>query len=144
MRPAITIALFGLLLAGCNSDPHSIGKTVPVRGRVFLDGKPFAGKARVTFWPDAAKGNTGEHRPSGDVDEDGNYELSTLNAEGAPPGYYKVTVRVLSETQSAMIAESPLSRYEMPQTTPLSAEVGESSADGAYELKLGRRLATPR
>lgn len=138
MRPGITITLFGLLLAGCNSDPHNIGKTIPVRGRVFLEGKPCAGNARVTFWPDTAKDNTGEHRPSADTDEDGNYELMTLHTGGASPGHYKVTVRILSEAQSPMIAESPLSRYEMPQTTPLAVEVSESAAPEAYDLKLTR------
>jgi hypothetical protein len=139
MRSCLMLALACGLAAGCSRDPHAVGKTVPVAGRVLVDGKVFTGKARVTFWPDATKGNTSEHRPSADIDGDGQFALSTADTEGAAPGWYKVTVRVIGETQGPLPNESPLARYGMPMTSGLAVEVTEAAPPGAYDVQLARK-----
>src|SRR5437870_3597365 len=83
------------ILAGCNVDSGGIGRTVPVSGRVSVDGQPLSLEgASVTFFPDASKSNTSKFEPFSRVAPDGTYTLSTGKTQkpGAPPGWYKVAV----------------------------------------------------
>src|SRR4051794_919497 len=66
-------------------------KFYPVAGKVTLAGKPLK-VGTVSFRPDASRGNTSKHIPTGAIDAAGNYELVTVGKKGAPPGWYKVLV----------------------------------------------------
>src|SRR5207245_7871287 len=75
--------VLALLLAGCGGGRSY--ETVPVSGRVTLDGKPLA-NAMVTFAPMAGAGTKDAQPSSVDTtDENGHYSL-VLNDEGHQPG----------------------------------------------------------
>lgn len=79
------LGLLGLaLLVGCNS--ASVSGTVPVSGKVTYKGAPVEG-AIVTFVPEG-KGRTA----TATTGAGGVFSLTTVDAPGAMPGKYKVTV----------------------------------------------------
>jgi hypothetical protein len=138
--------LLVILAAGC-TDTSGVGKTYPVSGKVTLDDKPLTGAMTLLlFKPDTAKGNTSLFEPSGQADDQGNYTLVTRGKSGAPPGWYKVIVTATtlpkeegkrSPGRKSSGVKSLLSpRYGQASTTPISIEVVESPADGAYDIKL--------
>ncbi len=144
------LALAALLLAvaalGCG-DSSGVGRTVPVSGRVTFNNEPVTAKTTVVlFKPDASRGNTSPFEPSGTVDADGRYTLTTNGKKGAPPGWYRVVVTARGEGapvhpkgpgQHRPVAVSLLpARYGQPQTSGLSVEVVDDPAPGAYDLKL--------
>ena len=76
-----------VFLAGCPKGGSSLG-TVPVRGRVTLDGAPLPG-ATVTFSPKSPEGRTA----AGMTNENGEFILTTIRAgDGAVPGEYGVAI----------------------------------------------------
>jgi len=158
IRSVPLAALLIVALAGCPGSGGDIGATLPVTGKVTVDDKPLA-DGNVAFFPDAAKGNTTKAAVGGIV-KNGQYTLvsatSTSNANGAPAGWYKVTISAgmamtgtgnvvtdpakdkgkptltPTETKSEPIAE----KYKDPKTTPLEVEV---KAGGSYDLKATSR-----
>lgn len=77
-----------VLIAGCHRSPV---KLYPVRGKVYFRGQPAAG-AQVVFPPAGQETYLGP-RPSGVVDEQGNFVLRTdPYGEGAPAGEYHVLI----------------------------------------------------
>jgi hypothetical protein len=117
-----------------------------VKGTVTVDGTAlFAGQ--VTYYPDSAKGNTSRFIPIGGIDAQGNYTLTTDGREGAPPGWYKVTVIGGSQSdprQPPPPKDAPPppkaevnSVYSKPNSTTLLIEVREN-APGSYDLKLSK------
>lgn len=144
--------LGALLLAipalGC-SDASGVGRTVPVSGKVILQDEPLTAKTTIVlFKPDASKGNTSPFEPTGTVDAEGNYTLTTKGKKGAPPGWYKVIVTAREEAapvhpktpkQHRPAARSLLpAKYGQAETSGLSIEVVENPVPGAYDLMLSR------
>jgi hypothetical protein len=135
--------LLALVAAGCG-DSSGVGRTVPVRGTVTLDGTPVtAASTVVLFKPDESKGNRSPFEPVGTVDGQGNYALRTGGKKGAPPGWYKVVVTATDERISPATKDrhpAPKSLLPAPYgseaTTPFAVEVVEEPAAGAYDLKL--------
>lgn len=85
MRRGSTLGLIGLaLLVGCNS--AGVSGTVPVSGKVTYKGAPVEG-AIIIFVPE---GN-GRSATATTV-ANGLFSLTTVDASGAMPGKYKVTV----------------------------------------------------
>jgi hypothetical protein len=126
-------------LSGCGTGGGE--KLTPVVGKVTVDGKPLTTGA-VTFHPDAAKGNSTPHIPVGTLDAQGNYKLMSATKEGAPPGWYKVTV-------SAQEPIDPKNPYAPPKhlinpkfsdasTSGLEVEVVANPSAEAYDLKLAK------
>jgi len=124
-----------LSLAACGEgDP--VGRRVPVKGQVTVDGKtPDHGS--VAFWPDAAKGNASKFECVGSIAADGSYTISTRGKAGAPPGAYKVTLVMQAQADSTdptkAVLESPR-QYLKKETTTMTIEVVEKPAPGAYDL----------
>ncbi len=146
LLPALVLP-FALLASGCGDG--GVGKTHRVDGKVTLNGEPLVSKTGVVlFEPDTAKGNTTPFQPVGSLDSGGNYTLYTKTQRGAPPGWYKVIVTA-TESGSPAVAkqarrERPLpvslvpAKYGLAKSTPLSVEVVEGPASGAYDLVLGK------
>ncbi len=121
-------------------------KTLPVAGKVTLNGKPFiSGTATVLFQPDKAKANTSVLDAVGKIDEQGAYSLVTMGRPGAPPGWYKVVVTAFAGTPQhpktvrdrGIVVRSLLpAKYGSVATTDLAVQVVENPASGAYDLKL--------
>lgn len=128
---------------GCGGDPWDVGRTVPVAGRVTLEGRPLSG-GMVLFQPDRGRGNACPHEPRGTIDAEGNYQLTTCGRDGAPPGWYRVAV--IAEDPAA--AADPTShgpprwlvppRYVDAATSGLALDAVEEPAPGAYDLSIRR------
>ena len=93
--PAVFVAAAVVLtLAGCGGGD---GKYVPVIGKLEVGGQPAEG-AQVTLVPANASTNEQGSHPTGLVEADGSYKLSTYDPsrrktyEGVAPGKYKVTI----------------------------------------------------
>jgi hypothetical protein len=123
-------------LAGCGAPSE---KLTPVVGKVTVNGTPLA-TGSVTFHPDAGKGNSTRHIPVGTLDAEGTYKLMSATQEGAPLGWYKVTV-------SAQEPIDPKNPYAPPKhligpkfsdasSSGLEVEVVDRPAEGAYDLKV--------
>jgi hypothetical protein len=147
-RVAGAAAVLALLAAGCDSS--GVGKTVPVVGKITVNGEPLTiDTAYVLFRPDRARGNNSPFEPAGAVDEEGNYTLSTKGKEGAPPGWYLVEVfasapaaaghpgkRTAASAAPVSIIDS---KYNSVKTSGLAKEVVDHPGPGAYDLQLTKR-----
>jgi hypothetical protein len=136
LRLAI-LGAFGLTcVVGCGV------KRVPVSGTITLDGQPLNGGI-VVFTPDTAKGNTAKISCTSQV-KDGRYDLETNgitrsdSGSGVPPGWYKVTLRILdvSSKKHKAVEINVNDKYLNVDTTPLSVEVKDNPDPGAYDLKM--------
>jgi hypothetical protein len=117
-------------------------KRVPVSGTVMLDNQPLNG-GYLEFTPDTAKGNTAKMVCISPIKE-GRYNLETSgitrsdSGPGVPPGWYKVTFRVL-ELSTRKRPQAPINvndKYRRVETTPLSVEVKDNPDPDAYDFKL--------
>jgi hypothetical protein len=134
-----------LLMIGCDSS--GVGKTVPVVGKITVNGEPLTtGTGYVLFRPDKAKGNDSPFEPGGTMDKDGNYRLSTKTKDGAPPGWYRVEVFVslppagVPQGKRTAANAAPVSlidtKYNSVETSGLAVEVVNNASPGAYDLAL--------
>ena len=102
---------------------------------MLLEGKPLQ-KGTVNFSPDPAD----PERLSGYglIDENGNFEAQSAAVKGLPKGRYKATVffgKVGREMPSAPFDP----KYSSIENTPLTVEVTENPAPGAYEIHLTKK-----
>jgi hypothetical protein len=145
-RPPSAALLFlvALPVLGCG-DNSGVGPTLPVAGKVTLNGRPLTTATTIVlFKPDPSRGNNSPFEPTATVDGDGNYRLATRGKKGAPPGWYKVVVTATEGRADADAspkqhrpARSLLApRYGQAATTPLVVEVVEDPSPDAYDLKL--------
>jgi hypothetical protein len=128
---------FGLTaLVGCGA------KRLAVSGTVTLDDKPLNG-GYLEFSPDPAKGNKAQIVCMSPIKE-GRYTLETNgvtrgdSGAGVPPGWYKVTFRILEEPTKKHPQPPPnvSDKYKSVETTPLSVEVKDNPDPGAYDFKM--------
>jgi hypothetical protein len=138
MRPVSLV--IACLVAGCGD---GVGKRLPVEGRVLVDGQPLRGASgTVVFVPDRAKGNQCPVSPTGTIDAEGNYKVSTKGQPGAPAGFYVVTVSALPPgTGDREVVKQALHhpRFAAEKTTTLRVEVTASPSADAYDLKVTRK-----
>jgi hypothetical protein len=118
------------LFSSCSSGP----RFHPVRGQVFVNGKPAEG-VLVVFNPDGPTNSAGQ--PSGHVRADGSFELRTyvvrdrITKDGALAGAYLVTCVWYPEDlhnyigKMEQLPDKLNGRYANPKTTSLTAEVAE-------------------
>ncbi|MCE9561177.1 MAG: DUF4198 domain-containing protein [Planctomycetes bacterium] len=139
-RLAFSIFAAGLSFAnvGCGK---SASTEVSVTGHVTLNGKPAAG-ATVVFHPV----NPGKDavRPTGRVDEKGDFQVAIPKSEDGTTGEYRVTVTQFVSTATKRTAEgesSPLwnqipGKYSKVETTPVSTIVKpEGTETVSIEIK---------
>jgi hypothetical protein len=149
-RIAFGILCLALTAAGCGPG----FKTVPVSGKVFVNGEPLTGAdATVFFKPDASKGNSLNVDFSGVVDENGNYTLyyGRKGDQGVAPGWYKVAVTAIvplapktgpDRKTKARMPGKPVritlidNKYSVAETSGIEIQVVENPAAGAYDLQL--------
>ena len=132
----IILVCGSLCLPACNPDP--IGKTYPVKGKVYLDGVLLKAGS-VAFFP-ADKGEGAPAFEAGSrIKQDGTYELSTRGKPGALLGSYKVTVvsqtKVEPNRAGDVVSLVP-KEYTNKETTPLRVEVIKKLEDGKYDLQM--------
>ncbi len=134
---ALMRVMIGILLlspAACDHDP--VGRTVPAKGKVTLNGKPLR-TGSVAFWPDAENGNAAQFEAGAQIDKEGGFELITHGKRGALPGAYLVTVTA----QAPIDQKNPYARAELlvpeaytkKDSTPLRVTIVDNPP-GPYEL----------
>jgi hypothetical protein len=150
-RLAFGLLCLALTAAGCGPG----FKTVPVSGRILVNGEPLTGSdATVFFKPDASKGNKLNVDFSGTADENGNYTLyyGRKGDQGVAPGWYKVAVTAIvplepktapdKKTTKTRMPGKPVritlidNKYSVPETSGIEIQVVEKPEPGAYDLKL--------
>ena len=135
---ALAIALLAAL-SGCDSS--GVGRLVPVRGKVTLDGQPLT-TGSLVYMPSAEKGNTSNYEPAATINADGTYQLFTAQRDGAPIGWYKVWVvaQAPADDKNPYAPTKSLipARYAEPGTSKLEIEVVNRPSEGAYDLKLSK------
>ncbi len=123
-------------LSGCETGGERL---TPVTGKVTVGGAPLT-SGSVTFQPDAAKGNKTQHIPVGTLDGEGNYKLMSATAEGAPLGWYKVTVTAQAPIDPSNPYAPPKHlidpKFSDPSTSGFAVEVVENPVPGAYDFQV--------
>ena len=95
-------------------------------------------KGYVVLHPDQTKGNTTQEQVSAEIGPDGSFKVLTRDKEGAPPGWYKVTVD-LAETKASdpyYFRKKILDKYYEKDKSGIAFEVVENPEPGRYDLKL--------
>src|SRR5262249_56616160 len=91
-RPLAVVFVAAVALTGCSSGP----KLVKVEGKVYVDDALVQTGPTVTgyvvFHADAARGNTNLEDTKAEIGPDGTYTVYTQDKDGAPVGWYFVTV----------------------------------------------------
>lgn len=135
---ALVVAVLGV--AGCQPPPPA--PTFPVSGTVTQNKKPMT-RGIVTFVPDAAKGNNNNESAMGWIGTDGTYSLTTNGRDGAPLGWYKVTIDPAGMPKEPAPAGQALpkpavinDKYRKATTSTISIEVTETPKPGAYDIEL--------
>lgn len=140
------VTLFAFLIGclGCTSagNSASMERTVPVSGKIALDGKPLK-NATIMFWPLKEKGNESTSQPYAEADAQGNYQLilgvGDDKRDGSPLGWYRVVVEAFEAPKAGLDIPPRLlspEKYADPLSSPLVVEVVENPAPRAYELNL--------
>jgi hypothetical protein len=115
----------------------------PVSGTVTVGSAPLTGGV-LTFHPEDSGGDKPKPSPTGQVEKDGKYSLTTLGKPGAPLGKYKVTVATNfpgmgmggagGDVKPDSVKVNP--KYTVPTTSDLKVEVVASPAAGQYDIKV--------
>jgi hypothetical protein len=123
-------------VAGCPAQKEAL---VPVTGTITVKKQPLA-HGTVVFRPDLQKGNKDKREPRATIASElpGVYRLTTDGQEGAPSGWYTVTVYSLKPAMSN--ASPPVwlaaQRYTDEKTSGLSVEVVKEAPLGTYDFDL--------
>jgi hypothetical protein len=133
---ALLVGTAVVTAAGCDNEREKLPR---VSGTITVGGNPVP-SGTVTFYPDAAKGNSSGHQPNGVLDAQGAYELFLPGGrKGAPAGWYKVVVYAVDDPQPGKPNKYLVNKeYADVNTTPLSIEVVENPEPDRYSLKLKR------
>ena len=129
-----TFAFVLCVLIGCSDTPERL---YPVSGTVTIGGKPLNG-GTVQFEMIEKGEKSGEvFTAAGEIDANGDYELTTFGEPGAPAGKHRVWVTpnlaaMPDKLGVGVERMSPIpKKYMMPTTTELeyTVEQGENSID---------------
>ena len=153
MRTLSRFAIFGAVLSFCVVGVSGCGKSeklYPVSGKVTLKDAPMTG-GQVTFVPDQSKGNKSKLSPSGKIGSNGEFTLISEGRNGAPLGWYRVTIATETPGMGGTVEVNPTPgkvtplggqgpqidpSYKDSSRTRLAVEVVASPAAGAYDLKI--------
>jgi len=132
--PRLGVMLVALLVAGCR---QSELETAPVSGVVTLDGRPVP-DLLVVFNPTRGTPENRRARPgsSGMTDQEGRFELETIDGRGAVPGEHVVslTFPATEEDADASIPPPPPAVALPPEATDRSLTF-VVPADGTEEAR---------
>jgi hypothetical protein len=142
LLPFIVLAVALLVAAGCGGGSPLV-PLVKVSGIVKLGGAPMP-MGTVEYHPDGGKGNTFKGTPRGMITPDGSYSLVTDGREGAPVGWYLVTITGQGMPDPSKMTEpgkmpTPPAvnpKYARPGTSGFSVEVKDGAPAGVYDLSL--------
>ncbi len=111
---------------------------------VYRGEKPLELRAddfgKIWFHPESSKGNTLADVPAGDISADGRYTLFTRGQEGAPAGWYRVSLVVNrtrdpqhpNQKRKSLIPES----LGNPKTSGVAHRVAADRPASAYDIRI--------
>ncbi len=122
---ASALLIVAVASVGCSREPSRLA-TFPAAGSVAFKGKPTPG-ALVVLHPQQDLGKD-VPRPSGYVDKDGRFVLTTFKSgDGAPAGKYKLTIewnKLVVQGKDAEPGPNLLPpKYAQPTTTDVIVEI---------------------
>lgn len=126
------------LTAGCSGGPT----LHPVEGTVYMDGNPVQAGERLTGYvvlhADSARGNTNMEDTKGVIGADGRYTVYTRDKQGAPGGWYFVTVDLARTNPNDPYDYKPLvdQKYLDKKKSGLEFEVVPNPAKDRYDVRL--------
>jgi hypothetical protein len=131
-RAYLFLAICALLTLGCGKGNDAIPDTVPVSGKVTVDGQPVT-EGQVSFLPFDKEQITGA-QCTGKIDASGGYVMYTGGKSGVPAGRYKVTITpVMVPTTTNKMPTVPFDKkFSDVSKTSLIMNVPGSD----YDLKL--------
>jgi hypothetical protein len=131
------LAFGSLIPLGCGGGE----RLAPVAGKVYVNSVPLEGGPRsyVVFQPDRSKKNDSPHEPKAVIQKDGSYLITTVDREGATPGWYRVRV----DAAEVVDPKNPyFTKWLVPEKyadfvkSGLVVEVVEQPPAGAYDLQI--------
>jgi len=131
------LILFCVLLVGCGKTPE---KLYPVSGVVTVGGEPLNGGSVQFEMKNKGEASGKVFTASGEIGEDGSYELLTFGKPGAPAGEHRVWVspNLLHVPDKLGVSHEKLSRvpkkYRLPTTTDLTYTVEEDENEINVEV----------
>jgi hypothetical protein len=130
----VTLAILAVGLTGCGES-----KQIPVSGKILLDGNPI----KVSTGETASvnyHGQTNKVFGVGQVNENGEYTMSSNNKPGMPAGSYKVTVTYSKPKDAKDPYSIPVrminEKFTNLEFTDLTIEVKDNAPPGTYDLKV--------
>jgi hypothetical protein len=133
-----------LFASGCGKK-DDIPETVPVSGKVTVDGQPVtSGQVSFTAFDKSQKVGG---MCTGKIDSSGGYVIYTGDKEGAPPGRYKVSVtptmaptgdtKDFKDAKAMMKAMMPFDpKFGDADKSKIIINVTKDAPPGTYDLKL--------
>jgi hypothetical protein len=126
LLPSLALAI--LAFSGCDGGEQSVGKTIPVKGRVTYKGKPLI-QGSVTFEPEDSG-----REANGQISPDGTFVLRTFReGDGAMPGVHRVKV------SNGAVGTSPKdalpTKRKNAQDSMVSVEVVDGKTEYDIDLK---------
>jgi hypothetical protein len=136
-RGTVLVAACALAFAaGCSGPKEAM---LPVAGTITVNKQPLA-SGTVVFLPDPDKGNLDKRQARGRIDAEhpGAYRLTTDDQDGAPAGWYRVTVFALKPAKSTVTPAEWLAdqKYTDEKTSGLSVEVVKDAQARVYDFDL--------
>ncbi|MEO2045573.1 MAG: hypothetical protein ABGX16_03245 [Pirellulales bacterium] len=137
------------LLMGCGEKQTPQIPLVSVHGKILVEDQPVK-SGTVSFRPDGELGNKTMEQPGGMIQEDGSFELFTIDRAGAPTGWYRVLV-IADNMINVDPPKSPVwpdypegflpkalvhDRYLSFKKTDIKVEVKENSQPEDYVIRL--------
>jgi hypothetical protein len=123
-------AFSGVLLAGCGG--NSRPKTIPLAGKVLVDGHQPGEGGKLYFTPTAAAPGYQKRPASGGFDADGFYRvMSWAPDDGLVPGHYTVSVVPGDPANSAIPA-----KYHQSATSGLELDVSADQRSIDYDIQV--------
>jgi hypothetical protein len=133
---ALLVASALVFVFGCPSPKEPL---IPVSGTITVRKQPLS-SGTLVFHPDSTKGNMDKREPRATIAGEfpGLYKLTTDNQDGAPTGWYKVTVHALKAVTSSERPPEWLAdqKYADEKTSGLSVQVVKDPAARAFDFGL--------
>jgi hypothetical protein len=125
---ALAGAVLGLGGCGGNERP----KTIPISGRVLIDGSAPGEMGKLFFTPTQAAEGYVKRPASGSFDDQGNYRvMSWVADDGLVPGHYKINI-VPGDPATTKIPKS----YQDSSTSDLEVDVPIDKEKIEYDVKI--------
>jgi len=117
-------------LGGCGGNDRP--KTIPISGRVTIDGQPPGEGGKLFFTPTEAAEGYNKRPASGSFDAEGNYRVMSWEPDdGLVPGHYTVNVQPGDPAKTKIPA-----RYHNSSTSGLEVDVPVDKDEIAFDVNV--------